>query len=226
VSGIYACRIEGGIKLTVTLVVLTIRPPVLAALLADRDGRWALPEGPVATHESLDEAAHRVLVERTGLHRVFLEQLYTFGEPDRDPAGRTVTVAYYALVDPGRLAGDDLFDLDVPWAGERGGPVRALGAGGRRAPLALDHAGILGTAVRRIRGKLDYAPIGFQLLPPAFTLRQLQDVHETVLGRPLNKDSFRRRMLASGRLRPTGERQTDVDHRPAELYRFVRRAAV
>jgi 8-oxo-dGTP diphosphatase len=81
-------------------------------------------------------------------------------------------------------------------------------------------------AVKRIRGKLDYTPIGFQLLPERFTLADLQRVHETVLGRPLNKDSFRRRMLASGELEATGELQREVDHRPAELYRFNRRSAV
>ena len=92
--------------------------------------------------------------------------------------------------------------------------------------LAFDHAGILGTAVRRIRGKLDYTPIGFQLLPPTFTLRQLQEVHETVLATPLNKDSFRRRMLASGQLEATGEHEQGVLHRPAELYRFARGSAI
>jgi 8-oxo-dGTP diphosphatase len=81
-------------------------------------------------------------------------------------------------------------------------------------------------AVKRIRGKLDYVPIGFQLLPERFTLRQLQQVHETILANPLNKDSFRRRMLASGLLEATGEREQDVDHRPAELYRFSRRSAI
>jgi 8-oxo-dGTP diphosphatase len=81
-------------------------------------------------------------------------------------------------------------------------------------------------AVKRLRGKLDYSPIGFQLLPERFTLRQLQDVHETILGRPLNKDSFRRRMLASGQLEATGEREDEVEHRPAELFRFTHRSAL
>ena len=93
-------------------------------------------------------------------------------------------------------------------------------------PLAFDHDDIIGMAVKRIRGKLDYAPIGFQLLPEAFTLRALQDVHETILDTDLNKDSFRRRMLASGQLEATGRREAAVEHRPAELYRFTRRSAV
>ena len=91
-------------------------------------------------------------------------------------------------------------------------------------PLAFDHADILGLVVKRLRGKLDYAPIGFELLPRRFTLRQLQTIHETILGKTLNKDSFRRRMIASGLIAPTGEREADVGHRPAELYRFKRKS--
>lgn len=196
-------------------------------------GRWALPGGALRTGESLEAAAARVLAQKGGLKDVFLEQLYTFGEPRRDPRGRTLSVAYYALVDHRRFTGADVAArgatparIHVPWEGETGGPVEIHGPD--RAPLALafDHADILGMAVRRIRGKLDYTPIGFQLLPDVFTLFELQRVHETVLGRPLNKDSFRRRMLASGLLEATGRTQQDVDHRPAELYRFGKRSAV
>ena len=92
------------------------------------------------------------------------------------------------------------------------------------SPLAFDHAGILAAAVERIRGKLDYAPIGFELLPDAFTLLELRRVHEAILGRPLNKDSFRRKILDRGLVEPTGERATGLGHRPPELYRFVRPA--
>ncbi len=170
-----------------------------------------------------------------------MEQLYTFGHPERDPRTRVISVAYCALVsaaelevaveagkhaaqgDPAR--GAQLLRLEVPWEGETGGPVHVLGPEGP-LELAFDHADILGMAVKRIRGKLDYTGIGFQLLPAAFTLLELQRVHETVLGRPLNKDSFRRRLLASGQLEATGESEKDVDHRPAELYRLVRRSAV
>jgi len=142
-----------------------------------------------------------------------------------------VSVAYYALVDAARLASVVRPDvararISVPWEGETGGPVELIAEDGSSLPLAFDHAEILGMAVKRLRGKLDYTPIGFQLLPRAFTLLSLQRVHETVLGRPVNKDSFRRRMLASGQLEATGESQRDVEHRPAELYRFARRSAV
>jgi 8-oxo-dGTP diphosphatase len=198
-------------------------------------GRFALPGGFIRMHESLDAAAARVLAVKAGLGGVFLEQLYTFGDPARDPRTRVIAVAYYALVDRRRFAaaagagaGREVIvaRLDVPWEGETGGPVDAIGDDARPLALAFDHADILGTAVKRVRGKLDYSPVGFQLLPEKFTLLDLLSVHETVLARPLNKDSFRRRMLASGLLEATGERQEDVDHRPAELYRFGRRSAV
>ena len=113
----------------------------------------------------------------------------------------------------------------MPWEGEAGGPVEARDEAGRRLPLAFDHAELLGMAVKRLRGKLDYAPIAFPFLPAEFTLRALQDVHEAVRGAPLNKDSFRRRILAGGLIEPTGERERDKAHRPAELYRTVQRPA-
>lgn len=195
-------------------------------------GRWALPGGFVRPEESLEDAAVRLLRNKAGATDVFLEQLYTFGAPERDPRLRVVTVAHYALVDHRRFAalqtgtGTTVARLSVPWGGETGGAVEACDEHGAALPLAFDHDDILGMVVKRMRGKLHYTPIGFQLLPAAFTLRQLQDVHETVLGTDLNKDSFRRRMLASGQLEATGRRQLDVGHRPAELYRFVRRSAV
>ncbi len=192
----------------------------------------ALPGVFVRTDESLAAAAARALEAKAGLAGVFLEQLYTFGDPGRDPRTRIVSVAYYALVprarfDAARAApGASMLRIAVPWDGETGGAVEVQGEDGRPRALAFDHADILGMAVKRLRGKLDYTPIGFQLLPDQFTLLELQRVHETVLGRPVNKDSFRRRMLASGMLEATGDSEKDVDHRPAELYRFARRSAV
>ena len=226
-------------SLTVDVVLLSAQDGALSTLLLRRDehpdkGRWSLPGGFVQMAESLDDAAARVLAQKTGLSSVFLEQLYTFGAPRRDPRTRVVTVAYYALVDRRRFdaargardgAEVRVARVDVGWEGETGGPVDLI-AGDERLATAFDHADIVGMAVKRIRGKLDYTPIGFQLLPPTFTLLELQRVHKTVLGRPLNKDSFRRRMLASGDLSATGEAQKDVDHRPAELYRLARRSAV
>jgi len=217
-------------SLAVDVVLLTVSEEALQVSLVQRVEHpcrecWALPGGFVDMKESLDAAAARVLAAKAGLEDVFVEQLYTFGAPERDPRTRVVSVAYYALVHPGRLAvaGSAEFllgRLQVPWSGDTGGPVQVAGEDGEALRLAFDHAEVIGMAVKRIRGKLDYAPIGFQLLPPTFTLRDLQAIHEVILGRPLNKDSFRRRMLASGELRATGKRERTVGHRPAELYRY------
>jgi 8-oxo-dGTP diphosphatase len=224
-------------SVAVDVVVLTIRDRALRALLVERAdhpfrGRWALPGGFVGMEESIDAAAKRALAGKAGLEGVFLEQLYTFGEPRRDPRTRVVSVAHVALVPAVRLAAwfegegearaSRFIEVRVPWEGEAGGPAEVVD-GRRRLALAFDHAEILGVAVKRIRGKLDYTPIGFELLPETFTLRELQDVHETILGRALNKDSFRRRMLASDQLEGTGEIEEAVGHRPAERFRFVGR---
>ena len=222
-------------SLTVDVALLTARDGALRALLLQRAsppdaGSWALPGGFVRMDEDLDAAAARILREKAGLDSLYIEQLYTFGGLGRDPRSRVVTVAYYALVPPERLSSAGVLGgepallarLRVPWAGESGGPVEALDDLGAALPLAFDHAEILGMAVKRLRGKLDYAPIGFELLPERFSLRALQQIHETISGRRLNKDSFRRRMLATGRLEPTGERRTDVEYRPPELFRLAR----
>jgi 8-oxo-dGTP diphosphatase len=220
-------------SLSVDVALVTADDKGLRAVLVRRTehpdrGKWSLPGGFVGIKESLDNAASRLLETKAGMKGVFLEQLYTFGKPDRDPRTRVVTVAYYALVDAGKLAVAEhnqqvaLATLVVPWKGERGGKVQAKNDADSSLPLAFDHAEILGLAVQRLRGKLNYAPIGFELLPRKFTLRQLQTIHETILDRSLNKDSFRRRMLATGLLSPTGELEKGVGHRPAELYRFKR----
>jgi len=222
---------------SVDVVLISAAEGALRTLLVRRaaapaKGQAALPGGLLGADEPLEAAAARVLREKAGLSGVFLEQLYTFGAPRRDPRGRTISVAYYALCDLARFAASRAAapetlaaEIAVPWEGETGGPVELVDEAGRPVPLAFDHAEIVGMAVKRLRGKLGYAPIGFQLLPASFTLLELQRVHETILGRPLNKDSFRRRMLASGELEATGERQEDVEHRPAERYRFARRSA-
>jgi 8-oxo-dGTP diphosphatase len=200
-----------------TIVVRRAEPPYR--------GRWALPGGFVRLEESLDATAARVLREKAGIRGAFLEQLYTFGAPGRDPRTRVISVAYYGLIAPGRwsalrlAAGARDVAIAVPWAGEAGGPVDLAGDDAAPLSLAFDHREILGTAVKRLRGKLRYAPIAYQLLPERFTLLDLQRVHETILGTRLNKDSFRRRMLASGELEPAGALQEGVGHRPAALYR-------
>src|SRR5262245_3873311 len=221
-------------SVTVDVAAMTTGDGDLHVLLVRRDdhphrGRWSLPGGFVWMDESLDEAASRVLEHKAELRGIFLEQLYTFGAPDRDPRTRVLSVAYYALVDAERLTkacgtrdGVVLARVKTPWKGEAGGAVLAESREGQDLPLAFDHAEILGTAVKRLRGKLDYTPIGFQLLPPHFTLRQLQEVHEAVLGRRLNKDSFRRSVIAKGLVARTGQTKRDVPYRPAELYKYAK----
>jgi 8-oxo-dGTP diphosphatase len=223
-------------SVTVDVAMLSLVERELRVLVVQREEEpykeyWALPGGFVGMDESLERAAERVLKEKTELSGMYLEQLFTFGDPYRDERTRVISVAYYALVNWGRLESLDtgeniiIAKIEVPWEGETGGHVDLVGRG-EALKVAFDHSDIVGMAVKRIRGKLDYVPIGFQLLPPRFTLRELQNVHETILDKPLNKDSFRRRMLSSGLLEATGEREEDVEHRPAELYRFVRRSAI
>jgi 8-oxo-dGTP diphosphatase len=219
-------------SVTVDLVLMTMVEGVPAALLRRREehpflGQWALPGGFVGIDEGLDEAALRLLGTEARLEDAYIEQLYTFGAPGRDPRTRVVTIAYFALLPADRFAAAlrqsaelKLAELTVPWSGEVGGPVTACDDDGAVLPLAFDHADILGLAIKRLRGKLDYSPIAFALLPELFTLRQLQDVHEAILGVRLNKPAFRRRMLDRGWLEGTGEREAGTSFRPAELYRF------
>lgn len=218
-------------SVAVDLILMSVVDGSPTALLVRRDehphlGAWALPGGFVAIDESLDAAARRLLASKARMDDAYVEQLYTFGAVERDPRTRIVSVAYFALLPPARFAAAlkaapelALAELVVPWSGETGGPVEAHSANGEALPLAFDHADMLGLAVLRLRGKLDYSGVAFALLPDRFTLRALQDVHEAILGMRLNKPAFRRRLLDSGRLEASGERETGASFRPAELYR-------
>lgn len=219
-------------SVAVDIVVSTVSGGALRVVVYPRKehparGKYALPGGFVRIDESLDDAARRLLREKAGLSGVFFEQLYTFGAPGRDPRGRIIAVAYLALVAPEALSGvagehgARVCEVRVDWQGTAGGPAQIVDDEGRSLPLAFDHASILGTAVKRLRATLDETPIAFRLLPRELTLRALQDVHEAIRGEPVNKDSFRRRMLAGAWLEATGERERDASHRPAELYRFT-----
>ncbi len=173
-------------------------------------GLWAFPGGFVEETETLEQSAKRELQEETGISRLYLEQLYTFGDPGRDPRGHTVTVAYYALVklsDHAPKAADDAKAVD--WFSVSKPPK-----------LAFDHAKILKVALERLRAKVRYQPIGFELLPAKFTLSQLQRLYEIVLERPLDKRNFRKKILGMGLLIDLEETQKDVAHRAAQLYRF------
>lgn len=174
------------------------------------EGQWALPGGFVDMDEGLEEAALRELEEETGVHDVFIEQLYTFGDPGRDPRGRVVSVAYYALVNlEEHPVSADSDARRVEWF-----------QANRLPRLAFDHEKILQLAIARLRAKVRYQPIGFELLPEQFTLSQLQRLYETILGvEELNKRNFRTRILRMGVLREMGK-QEGVAHRPAMLYSF------
>lgn len=208
-------------RLAVDCVVFGVSEvQALEVLLVRRDAppyarRWALPGSflriPDETDpgESLDDAARRTLEEEAGVRGAYLEQLYTFGDPRRDPRGRVISVAYYALVrsqDFTARAGRDA--SEASWI-----PIAGL------PRLAFDHDQIVAAALARLTAKIRYAPIGFNLLPPAFTFTQLQGLYEAILRRPIDKRNFRKRVLAMGVLRESGE--TSGGHgRPARLYRF------
>jgi 8-oxo-dGTP diphosphatase len=172
--------------------------------------KWALPGGFVRVEETLDDAARRELAEETGLQGVFLEQLYTFGTVNRDPRERVVSVAYYALTKPTDHTTAAATDAaEAKWF-----PVSAIPL------LAFDHAAILDIALTRLRGKLTYQPIGFELLPLKFTLTQLQRLYEAVLGTEIDKRNFRKKVLSYELLIPLKEKHRDGAHRPAQLFRF------
>jgi len=176
-------------------------------------GAWALPGGFIKPEESLDSAAARELEEETGVKDAFLEQLYTFGAPERDPRGRVITVAYFALVNRTECklkAGTDA-------ARARWFDLNAL------PELAFDHREILAKAHARLQGKVRYEPIGFNLLPRAFTLAQLHALYEAILDRPIDLSNFRRSILRMNLLREAGE-EKGVQHRPAKLFRFDEKA--
>lgn len=173
-------------------------------------GQWALPGGFVQMEESVDAAAMRELKEETGVADVFLEQLYTFGALGRDPRDRIISVTYYALISlqshPVQAASDA---NDAQWFELADLPV-----------LGFDHKEILECAIARLRAKIRYEPIGFELLPNVFTLSQLQKLYEQILQRDLDKRNFRKKLLKMNLLIDTGEKEKDVSHRAAQLYRF------
>ena len=201
--------------ITADSVVFALDKEDLKVLLIQRGqepfrGQWALPGGFAEVGESLEDTARRELGEETGLKNVFLEQLYTFSTPERDPREHVITVAYYALVnraDHKIHASTDASNAawfridDIP-------------------TLAFDHDQILTTARKRLQGKISYQPIGFELLPEKFPLRMLQSVYEKILDRVLDKRNFRKKILRMGILQELNEIETDVGHRAARLYRF------
>lgn len=178
------------------------------------EGRWALPGGRLEEGETAEGAARRILRTQTGVTEAYLEQLATFDAPGRDPYGRVVSVAHFALLRTEEVA----LATTEKYAGVKWEAIaKAKG-------LAYDHDGILETAVRRLRAKLEYTNVVWSLLPETFALSELQQVYEAILGRALDKRNFRKKILSLGLLASTGKKRAEGPHRPAELYRFKRRA--
>lgn len=178
--------------------------------LAPFKNKWALPGGFVRMDETTDHAARRELEEESGLKNIYLEQLYTFSKIDRDPRQRVVSICHYALV---RLKNYEVHAStdasDAAWFSIDDLPS-----------LAFDHQHMVDLALDRLKGKLRYKPIGFELLPELFTLSQLQHVYEVILGKNFDKRNFRRRVLKTGLIVESGEVQKDVAHRAAQLFKF------
>ena len=201
--------------LTVDCVVFGFDESELKVLLIQRaldpfKGKWALPGGFVHVEETLDDAARRELAEETGLENVFLEQLYTFGTVKRDPRERVVSVAHFALVKLSNYKAKAATDaVKADWF-----PISGL------PKLAFDHADIVMAALARLQGKVRYQPIGFELLPPKFTLSDLQHLYEAILGTELDKRNFRKKVLGFELLVALNETQMSGRHRPAQLFRF------
>ncbi|MFK7906792.1 MAG: NUDIX domain-containing protein [Chitinophagales bacterium] len=203
-------------SVTVDAVVFGYDGTDLKILLIQRkhnpfENYWALPGGFVDMSEDLETAVQRELEEETGLKDIFFEQLFTFGAPNRDPRGRVISIAYFALVKKtdfhyAKAASDA---KEVKWFSMNNLPK-----------LAFDHNKILGMALDRIRGKVRWQPIGFELLPQKFPLSELQHIYETILDGKLDKRNFRKNILKMDILKELDEFQKDVSHRAARLYSF------
>lgn len=203
-------------SVTVDVVIFTILDDTLKVLLIKRkawpyEGMWAIPGGFIKIDEGLEDAAYRELEEETNVASadVYLEQLYTFGHPDRDPRTRVITVTYFALIGADKIDPKAASDaVDVGWFSVYNPPA-----------LAFDHSKILEYALTRLRYKLEYSAVGFQLLPEKFTLRELQDAYEIVLGTKLDKGNFRSKLRKTQVVEPVDGYRT-TGGRPARLYRF------
>lgn len=198
---------------TTDIVLFTIDQGELKVLLIERAAepymnQWALPGGFVNIDEDLRAAAVRELQEETGVSGVYLEQLYTYGKPDRDPRERVITVAYYAMIAMDKINIEAASDVkDVRWFTYQ-----------RLPRLAFDHDRIIRMAHDRLTSKVDYSTIAFQFMPDDFTLGELQRVYETIQGEPLDKRNFRKRIMTYACLEDTGRKRRNGNHRPARLY--------
>ena len=205
-------------EITVDVVIFTIRKGKLQVLLVQRSkepfiNKWAIPGGFVRLSENLDEAAQRLLYEKSNLKDVYLEQIYTFGDPLRYPNSRVITVAYFALIRSENLilkfdkSADNI--KEVSWHSVYDLP-----------PLAFDHQKIIEYAAKRLRDDLEHSAIAFQLLPPKFTLTELQKAYEIILNTTLDKRNFRKKMISMNILIELDEYSKSKSKRPARLYSF------
>ena len=205
---------------SIDCVIFGFEAGVLKILLIERNedpfkGWHALPGSIIKQEESVDDAAERILYELTGLRDLHMEQFHTFGEVDRHPLGRVITVAYYALL---RLTGQKELRPVTQFARKAfWHPINDL------PKLAFDHSEIFNRSLNKVRRRLSYQPIAFELLPEKFTLTQLQVCYEAILNKKLDKRNFRKKMLSYGFLKPLPEKQKGVSYRAAKLYKFDRR---
>ncbi len=201
--------------LTADCVIFGFDGGELKLLLIERENepfknKWALPGGFVYIDETTEACARRILLEKSGIRNVYIEQLYTFSEVERDPRERIISVAYYALVNKHQyelIAGRDT--LKAEWF-----EVSKL------PKLAFDHNNIVNTAIQRLKGKVTYQPIGFELLDEKFTLTQLQTLYESILGLPIDKRNFRKKIAGMGLLEQLNEKEKNVAHKAARFYKF------
>lgn len=203
------------VLVTVDIILFTVIGNELKVLLVQRKfepfkDKWVIPGGFVGLEEDLETAAKRELLEEAGVKNVYFEQLYTFGDPERDPRGRVVTVAYFGLIDSSKIKLKARTDAkDAKWFSFNKIPK-----------LGFDHGLIIDSAIKRLRGKLAYTTVGFQLLPEKFTLTELQKLYEIILDRQLDKRNFRKKMFSLDILSVTSETKMEGAHRPAKLYKF------
>ncbi len=205
----------------VDVAIFTVRGGELKVLLVKVKkrpyaGLWAFPGGIIRSDESLEQAAYRELAEKTGWRNVYLEQLYTFGDVERDRTRRAISTVYFALVNAEGLT----LKTTEKYAGIEWFPVKKL------PRLAYDHAGVIRYGVKRLRWKLEYSNVVWSLLPKTFTLTELQSAYEAILSKKLDKRNFRKKILSLKLLAPTGKMKRWGAHRPAELYRFKTRKPV
>jgi 8-oxo-dGTP diphosphatase len=202
---------------TTDIVLFTLRAEKLQLLLIRRrnppfQGGWALPGGFLDMDEDLTDCAKRELEEETGIKNVYLEQLYTFGKPNRDPRERVISVAHYALIASDRITLKPASDAtEAAWF-----------AFDELPELAFDHREIVEKAHERLVAKLDYSTIAFQFMPKQFTLSELQNVYETIRAESLDKRNFRKWILARNLVEATGLERRNGSHRPAQLFHFKR----